>query len=250
MIVKTKMELSQLTYIGKIVAEIREKLAQEARVGISTYQLDQIAKEIFEYYHAESAPKKDYQFPGYTCLSLNNVIAHGIPDETPLKKGDILNIDVSGCFEGYYADTGKTIIIGDALMPHYDKWNQLIEASLEGLKVGMRQAITGNRINEIGRAIETVAHTYGFEVIKNLTGHGIGRKLHEKPKEISNYYVESEKTLLQNGQVIAVETFYSIKDQIAYGGNDGWALMGTPHNRTAQFEHTLVVTDNEPLIIT
>jgi methionyl aminopeptidase len=246
MIVKTKDEMAGLKEIGRIVALIRNELIAMVEPGITTAALDNRAKQLFIENNATSAPMLDYEFPGYTCISLNEIAAHGIPADRTIVEGDVVNIDVSGMKNGYYADTGATTIAGDA----DEKVRKLLMASKAALEAGINAAVMGNRIYHIGRAIYASAQANNFKVIKNLTGHGIGKALHESPHQISNYEVASENQKIKLGHVLAIETFLTTHDLLVNERLNGWELYTSPHNKTAQFEHTVIVTDEGPLVIT
>jgi len=247
MIVKTDDELNALKEIGRIVALIRDELIAMVVPGITTAKLDERAKQRFKENDAVSAPIEEYDFPGYTCISINEVAAHGIPADRAIKSGDVVNIDVSGMKNGFYADTGATVMAGEV---EDSKIKHLLMASQEALMAGINVAVAGNRIYHIGRAINASARANDFKVIRNLTGHGIGRALHESPNQISNYEVASENQKIKIGHVLAIETFLSTHDDIVSERLNGWELYTSPQNKTAQFEHTIIVTKDGPLIIT
>lgn len=247
MTIGSENDLIALRRIGKIVAIARETMLDHVRAGVTTAELDAIGKEVLERNGAIPAPSKEYGFPGTTCISINHVVAHGIPGEYVLKAGDVVNIDVSAALDGYYADTGSTAIVkpgGSALK------EKLCACSLRALHKGIGKARAGARLSGIGRTIQQEARSDGFTVIRNLTGHGIGRKLHEEPEFILNYYDPRDTRLLTNGLVLAVETFVSTGAEYADEGEDGWALIAKDNSFVAQYEHTIVVTKNEPIILT
>lgn len=224
----------------------REEMLSSVRTGVTTAELDRIGKRVLDEHGAVSAPEITYGFPGTTCISVNEVAAHGIPGPRKLMEGDIVNIDVSAELEGYYADTGATIVVGSG-SPHKEK---LCQSSLRALHQGLQKAKAGTKISSIGRAIHNEARKNGFTVIRNLSGHGIGRELHEMPDNILNYYDPLDNRLLTNGQVLAVETFVSDGAEFVDESADGWGLLLPNHHYSAQFEHTIVITKDKPLILT
>lgn len=246
MVVNQISDLKALQKIGRIVALTREAMIKEIKPGITTAELDRIAEEILTSHGAKSAPKYEYNFPGITCISLNDVAAHGIPGSRALKDGDIINIDISAELDGYFADTGATIPVGK-ISPLK---KSLINCSKEALTKAVEKARGGGRLNQIGKAIHQVARDHGFTIIMNLTGHGIGRKLHEEPYEILNFYDRSDKRILTEGMVLAIETFISTAAEYVTEDNDGWTLRTPDGSFVAQFEHTVVVTDGDPIILT
>ncbi|WP_426453683.1 type I methionyl aminopeptidase [Paenibacillus sp. S-38] len=248
MSIETEEELAALQRIGRIVAEARKEMARCAVPGIKTRELDAIGKAVLDRYGAVSAPSREYDFPGTTCISVNHVAAHGIPDDTVLRDGDLVNIDVSAELGGYYADTGETLVVGQSAD---SQQHELCRSSLRALEAGLRKAKAGAKLSGIGRAVHQSARRDGFTVIRNLGGHGIGRRLHEEPEGILNYYDPSDGRLLTSGMVLAVETFVSTGAEIVIEDKDGWGLV--PPDRSsyiAQFEHTIVITRGEPLILT
>lgn len=231
-----------LREIGRIVASARDEMAKAVTPGMTTKELDAIGQRILEQEGAASAPITMYDFPGYTCISINDVAAHGIPSEEVIREGDLVNVDVSAVKDGYYADTGRTVIAGEAKSVEHER---LVEVSLTALEAGLSKVKAGVKVNQIGKAIYADARKNGFTVIRNLAGHGLGRTLHGEPETISNYYSREENELLKVGQVIAVETFISTKDEVVYQSEeDGWTLFTPNRSLVSQFEHTVVVTED------
>ncbi|WP_312460655.1 type I methionyl aminopeptidase [Proteiniclasticum sp.] len=246
MIVRTQEDLEALKEIGRICALVRDEMAKAVRPGITTLELDLIAKRLFEENEAESAPMGEYDFPGYTCISVNDVVAHGIPSDYVLKEGDKVNIDVSASKNGFFADTGLTLNIP----PAGEKNKLLLETAKKALYKSIEKAMPGTMTNNLGRAVYNEAQSHGFTVIKNLTGHGVGKTLHDHPENIFNYNERRGASLVKEGHVLAIETFISEKDDYVEEYPDGWTLK-TPHkNYIYQFEHTVVVTKEGPMILT
>jgi methionyl aminopeptidase len=187
-----------------------------------------------------------YKFPGATCISVSPVIAHGIPNEHILREGELIHIDVSAELDGYYADTGASMVVSKGER-HFEK---LLEATKTVLSKALRAAKAGNPLNGISRAVQTEARKRGYNVITDLTSHGIGRKLHEEPKEILNYFDSKDRRILNEGLVLAIEPFLTTGVGRVVQERDGWSLRTTDKAIAAQFEHTIVVTKNEPIILT
>jgi len=246
MIIQSEVELEGLKKIGKIVAIIRDELKSKATPGITTKELDEIAGDLFKEYGAISAPKQSYDFPGYTCISVNDEVAHGIPGDRVLKDGDLVNVDVSGSLDGFFADTGISFIVGNG----NPELQQLIEVTEKVFEKGLQKAKAGSKQNQIGKAVYNEARKNGFQVIMNLTGHGIGRALHEQPDHILNYYDPSDSALLKEGMVIAFEPFVSTGADMIVESGDGWTFKTPDGSLVAQIEHTIVITKNEPIILT
>lgn len=245
MIAKTEEDFNGLKEIGRIVAAIRDELVQRTKPGITTKELDEAAGDMFVKEGAVSAPKGEYDFPGYTCISVNEEVAHGIPGERVIKEGDIVNIDVSGSKNGYFADTGISFVVGNG----DEVLKNLCEVAKKAFEAGLKKVKPGSRISGLGKAVYQTARQHGFTVIKNLTGHGVGRKIHEDPEYIFNYYEPSYDGLLREGMVIAFEPFISTFEEEVFEKGDEWTYI-TEKSFVAQCEHTLIVTKDGPIITT
>ena len=246
MTIETDEDLQKLKVIGKIVAVTLKEMMSRTEPGMSTAELDLIGKELLEFHGAKSAPKITYNFPGYTCISINEEAAHGIPGSRVIQPGDIVNIDVSAEKDGYFADTGGSFVVP----PSSFLKDKLISSTRLALREACRNARDGKPLNLIGRSIQKVARKKGFRVIKNLCSHGVGRGLHEEPKEIPGYYDPKDRRKLHNGLVITIEPFLSTRSRMVTEASDGWTLTAQEGNLSAQFEHTMVITRGEPLLLT
>ena len=246
MIAKTTEDIESLKIIGRIVAEIRDAMRAATKSGITTKELDNLGGRMFEETGAISGPKGEYDFPGFTCISVNEEVAHGIPGARVIKDGDLVNIDVSGSLNGYFADTGISFVVGEG----YEKIEKLCEVAESAFDRAMLKVKAGARLNQIGKAVEREAKLNGFTVIMNLTGHGIGKSLHESPQHILNYYDAWEPTILKEGMVLAVEPFISEKAEHIVESGDGWTFLTPDKSLVAQIEHTVIVTKGEPILIT
>lgn len=245
MIAKTKEDLDGLKEIGRICAAIREELVKQTKPGITTKELDELAGEMFAKEGAVSAPNGVYNFPGYTCISVNEEVAHGIPGKRVIKEGDIINIDVSGSKNGYFADTGISFVVGEGDPVK----KNLCETAKKAFAAGLKKAKPGSKISGLGKVVYQTARQHGFTVIKNLTGHGVGRSIHEEPEYIFNYYEPSEDGLLKEGMVIAIEPFISTLEEEVFEKGDEWTYI-TEKSYVAQYEHTVIVTKEGPIITT
>lgn len=246
MTISSKSDLIALKKIGNIVAQAREEMIKAVKPGVTTKELDMIGQKVLSYYDAKSAPKHEYNFPGTTCISINDEVAHGIPGTRVITEGDTVNIDVSAVLNGYFADTGATVVVEPA--PTIKK--ELCDCSISALHKAIKKAKAGTRINQIGRAIYNEAKSKGFTVIRDLTGHGIGRKLHEEPDYILNYFDIRDNCILNEGLVLAIETFISTGAENIIEDKNGWTFKTPDKSIVAQFEHTVVVTKGEPIILT
>lgn len=247
MSITAESDLIGMQKISEAVALTLKEMRNFARPGMSTKELDEYGEQILKDLGANSAPFLTYGFPGYTCISVNNEFCHGIPsDKRILNEGDLINIDVSAELDGFWSDNGGSFILGEDIHQH----QKLVEASRQILQKAIHQIKGGVRISDIGNLIETEAKKRGFKVIKNLTGHGIGRSLHEAPHEIANYRDKHNTQRFRKNDVVAIETFISTRSTYAETLNDGWTMVGDKGGYMAQHEHTIVVTDGKPLILT
>lgn len=247
MIVKTDEELQALKETGYICAKVRDTMQEATKPGITTKELDNIAKELFEEHGAISAPIHDEKFPGQTCISVNEEVAHGIPGKRVIREGDLVNIDVSALKNGYYADTGISFVVGEADNPLKQK---VCDVALESFDAAMAKVKPGTKLSNIGKAVHATARKNDLTVIKNLTGHGVGQSLHEAPSHVMNYYDPKDKTLLKEGVVIAVEPFISSKATFVTEGKNDWAFETKDKSFVAQIEHTVIVTKDGPILTT
>ncbi|RLL48370.1 type I methionyl aminopeptidase [Oceanobacillus piezotolerans] len=245
MIAKTEEDFNGLKEIGKIVASVRDELVQRTIPGITTKELDDLAGELLDKSGAVSAPKGEYDFPGYTCISLNREVAHGIPSHRVIQAGDLVNIDVSASKNGYFADTGISFVVGEG----EEVLSKICDVAKKAFDEGLKKAKPGSKKNRIGKAVYETARQNGFTVIKNLTGHGVGRRIHEAPDHICNYYDRWDNEILKEGMVIAFEPFISTFEEEVFQKNDGWTYA-TEKSYVAQLEHTIILTKNGPIIVT
>lgn len=247
MSITKESELIGMKKVSDVVAYTLKEMKKYARPGITTKQLDDYGATILKDFGANSAPYISYKFPGWTCISVNNEFCHGIPSpQKILKEGDLINIDVSAELNGFWSDNGASFVLGEDLYGH----QKLVDASKEILKKAILNIKGGVKVSEIGHLIETEAKKHGYKVIKNLTGHGIGSSLHEEPSEIANFKDKFNLTRFRKNSVVAVETFISTHSNYAVTLNDGWTMIGDKGGFMAQHEHTIVVTENKPIILT
>lgn len=246
MTVENQADIDGILRTGKLVATILQAMLDAIEPGMTTQELDGIGQRMLDAAGARSAPRLSYNFPGATCISLNEQAAHGIPGERVILAGDMVNVDVSAELDGYFADTGGTRVVP----PGSPGKNRLCHATRLALDAAVAQARAGNAINRIGRAAEQVAKQHGFKIIRNLAGHGVGESLHEEPTDIVGYFDPRDTRKLREGQVIAIEPFLSTRSQFVEEAEDGWTLVGQRGNLSAQFEHTVIVTRGAPIVAT
>ncbi|MGD9841604.1 MAG: type I methionyl aminopeptidase [Steroidobacteraceae bacterium] len=248
MIVSSDSQLRGLQRAGKLVAQTLIAMQSHARPGMSTAELDEFGGQLLTQAGANSAPRSTYDFPGHTCISVNAEAAHGIPGERVLCADDLINIDVSAEVDGYFADTGGSFVLAPNATTNSLK-HRLCAAAQYARDAGIAVVRTGQSLNIIGRRIERTIHAAGFRNVRNLCGHGVGGALHEEPT-MRNYYDSRDSGCLRDGQVITIEPFLSTNVSRVREASDGWTLLGRPSSLFAQFEHTVVVRQGEPLILT
>lgn len=249
MIIKTSEEFESIKEISRICALVLKRMKEYAKPGMNSKELDEYGGKLLTDYGARSAPIVMYKFPGHTCISVNNEVAHGVPSEDKiLREGDLINIDVSAELNGFYSDNGGSFVLGSDL----NSFKPLVEASKNILRKVLTNLRAGMRISDTGKLIETEAKRRGYKVIKNLCGHGVGKSLHEEPHEILNYCDRFNLERYRKNSVIAVETFISTASTLAVQANknDKWTLIGNKGGYVTQHEHTLIVTEKEPIILT
>lgn len=247
MSITKESELNGMKSVSEVVAYTLKQMKDYAKPGMTTKQLDDFGAVILKDFGAHSAPLMTYKFPGWTCISVNNEFCHGVPSANKiLNEGDLINIDVSAELNGFWSDNGASFVLGEDKNGH----QKLVDASRQILQKAIYNIKGGVRISEIGHLIETEAKRRGLKVIKNLAGHGIGRSLHEEPSEIANYKDRFNLTRFKKNSVVAIETFISTTSNYAVTLNDGWTMVGNKGGYMAQHEHTIVVTDNQPIILT
>lgn len=246
MTIDNEHELKQLQVIGRIVYETLMLMKKHVKPGISTLELDAIGAANLKKYGARSAPILMYDFPGHTCISINEEAAHGIPSARKVEAGDVVNIDVSAELNGYFGDTGATFTVP----PVDPRIQYLCQVTKKSLKAAMQAARAGAKVNQIGQAIEKTASKAGFTTIKDLGSHGIGRSLHEEPHFIQNFYDVNDQRTLSEGQVITIEPFVSTGAETTTTADDGWTLLTGEGNYSAQYEYTMVITRNKPVVLT
>src|SRR5215207_7681053 len=242
----SQKDIEYLKAIGRICADTLRKMMNATRAGMTTRELDEIGRAFLEAEGARSAPQITYNYPAATCISVSPVIAHGIPDEHVLLEGELIHIDVSAELDGYYADTGGSLVVSK----RDRNLARLLDATKATLSKALRAAKAGNPLNGIGRTVHAEARKRGYNVIYDLTGHGIGRGLHESPKSILNFYDPHDRRVLTEGLVLAIEPFLTTGIGRVVEQKDGWSLRTMDRAIAAQFEHTIVVTKNEPIILT
>jgi len=243
--IKSEREIELLKEAGHIVYLTHQYLKPYIKEGITTKELDTLAEKFILSKGATPSFKGYNGFPGSICASINNQVVHGIPGKTKLKKGDIISIDIGACYKGYHGDSAWSYPVGDVS----DEKKYLLEHTEQSLYEGLKQVKPGNRIGDIGYAIEQYANKYKLGVVKELVGHGVGSKLHEEP-DVPNYGNAGTGPILKEGMVIAIEPMLNLGSPDIYILDDGWTIETDDYSPSAHFEHTVVVTKDGYKILT
>lgn len=238
-------QLEKLREIGGICRDVLRAMAAKIAPGVTPRALDNMAGEMLAARGAQSAPILAYDFPGHTCISVGDAIAHGIPSDIPLKEGELVNIDVSAEKDGFFGDTGASFPVGEVSA----ELKNLLKATEAAQRKAMFAARAGQPVNVVGRAVEREAKKYGLNIIEGLNGHGVGAWIHEDPS-VPNIYYPSERTRLKEGQVMTIEPFLATKSHQYAEDADGWTLRLAQGGYGAQFEHTFMVTKGAPIVLT
>jgi len=246
MTVENQDDVDGILNAGRVVAAVRDAMLGAVEPGMTTAELDAFGAKLLDRAGARSAPRVMYDFPGATCISINEEAAHGVPGSRVIQAGDVVNVDVSAELDGYFADTGGTMVVP----PTDATKTRLLHATRQALSKALGEARAGAPINRIGKAVQRVAKKHGFRIIRNLAGHGIGRSLHEDPDGIVSYFDRGDTRRFHEGQVVAIEPFLSTRSTHVTEADDGWTLVGHPANLSAQYEHTIIVTRGAPIVAT
>ena len=238
-------ELAKMRRAGKVVAEMHEETRAAARPGVTTAELDAVARAVLERRGATSNFLGYHGFPAVICTSPNSMIVHGIPGAYRLEEGDILSIDCGAIIEGYHGDAAFTMAVGEVSA----EARRLIEVTEASLFAGIDQMTVGNRLHEIGRAVQKVAEAAGFSVVREYVGHAIGTAMHEQP-QVPNYWPGSPGPTLKAGMVFAVEPMVNAGGPETRMLDDQWSVVTADGSLSAHFEHTIAVTENGPEIFT
>jgi methionyl aminopeptidase len=242
---RNKDELNKMRKAGKVVAEMHEVTRQALRPGITTMQLNELAAEVIAKRGARSNFLNYHGFPAVICTSPNDMIVHGIPGDYVLKEGDIISVDCGAIVEGYHGDAAYTAGVGEIS----DVAKKLIEVTERSLWAGIDQLKIGNRLYEVGRAVQNVAEAAGFSVVREYVGHAIGTAMHEDP-QVPNYWPGSPGPTLKEGMVYAIEPMVNEGTYETYVLDDEWSVMTQDGKLSAHFEHTIAVTENGPEVFT
>ncbi|MEJ2104673.1 MAG: type I methionyl aminopeptidase [Ignavibacteriaceae bacterium] len=248
--IKTKKEIDFIRESCRIVAETLQLLKSNVNEGVSTIELDQIAEDYIRSNDAVPAFKGYSQgglpgFPGSVCTSLNNAVVHGIPGNVKLQEGDIISLDIGVLKNNFYGDAAITVAVGKIS----DEKKRLMEVTEKSLFLGIEQAKNGNKVHDISFAVQEFVERNGFSVVRDLCGHGVGKSLHEDPA-VPNFGKKGTGSKLKNGMTLAIEPMVNAGTYNVITGSDGWTILTADGSPSAHFEHTILIQDDSPEILT
>jgi methionyl aminopeptidase len=242
---KTAAQIAHMRRAGAVVAEMHEACTRAAKPGVTTAELDAAAREVLARRGARSNFLGYHGFPGVACISPNEVVVHGIPGPVVLAEGDIVSIDCGAIVEGWHADAAVTIPVGEV----DDESRRLIAATRAALEAAVAATVDGNRLGDIGAAVQSVVERAGFSVVRQYVGHGIGTAMHEEP-DVPNHGPAGRGMRLREGMVLAIEPMATAGRPGTRQLRDGWTVVTADGSRAAHFEHTVAVTDRGPRVLT
>ncbi|HZN13448.1 MAG TPA: type I methionyl aminopeptidase [Acidimicrobiales bacterium] len=242
---RSSEELDKMRKAGKVVAEMHDKTRAAIRPGITTLELDKIARDVLDRRGATSNFLNYHGFPAVICTSPNDMIVHGIPGDYVLADGDIISIDCGAIIEGYHGDAAYTAPVGDVTADAV----RLIQVTEDSLEAAIKQMVDGHRLSDIGHAVQEVAEGAGYSVVREYVGHAIGTAMHEEP-QVPNYGAPGRGLKLRPGHVFAVEPMVNAGGPETKLMPDGWSVMTADGSLSAHFEHTIAITENGPEVFT
>ena len=242
---RTPDEIAIMRRAGKVLAEMHECIREAIRPGVTTLELDKVGREVIERRGARSNFLNYHGFPAVICTSPNDMIVHGIPGPYRLDEGDIISIDCGAIIQGWHGDAAFTAPVGQVS----EEAAKLIKVTEESLYAGIAQMVDGNRISDIGHAVQTVAEAAGFSVVREYVGHAIGTAMHEEP-QVPNYGPANKGPKLKVGNVYAVEPMVNVGSAETRLIDDGWSVLTADGSLSCHWEHTIAITDDGPEILT
>lgn len=241
---KTREEIEIMRESALIVSKTLGMLAGEIKPGVTTLHLDKLAEEFIRDYGAQPGFLGMYGFPNTLCMSPNSMVVHGIPNDIPLRDGDIISIDCGSYKNGFYGDHAYTFEVGE-VSPEI---KQLLKVTKESLYLGIREFKEGNRIGDIGHAIQSYTQSFGYGVVRELVGHGLGRDMHEDP-QVPNYGKPGQGKRIKEGMVLAIEPMINMGTHRVRQLSDGWSIVTADNQPSAHFEHDVAVVDGKPQLL-
>jgi methionyl aminopeptidase len=245
MTVSSRTDLDGMARVGRLVARALREMRRAARIGMSTAELDEIGAVFLRRHGARSAPQLVYGFPGFSCISVNEQVVHGVPGPRRLQPGDVLKIDVTAELDGFIADSAATMLMAPVPVEAI----QLKRCARRAFRKGLESARAGRPVSDIGRAIEAEVRRAGFSVLREMCGHGVGRSIHESPT-VPNYYSAMTRGILRDGMVLAIEPIIALRPTNLVEERDGWTIRTTSRCLAAHYEHTVMIRGDAPLLLT
>jgi methionyl aminopeptidase len=245
MSIESQADLAGIHKVGRVVAHALRAMEGAVRAGITTGELDKIGAAVLCRHGARSAPQLFYNCPSVNLISVNDEIVHGLPGERVVRAGDMVKLDVTAELDGYVADAATTVVVPPASVTA----GRLQACAKAAFMAGCQAALPGRLVSDIGRAVERVVRTYGFDVIRELSGHGVGRTIHEEPT-VPNYYDPTLSDRLNEGLVITIEPLIAARPSRVRKDRDGWTLRTHNSALAAHYEHTLIIRDGHPWVVT
>jgi methionyl aminopeptidase len=242
---KSPREIEMMRKAGRIVAEVLDMISENIRPGVTTKSLDKLAADYFRKNKAKSAFLGYQGFPAHICVSIDDEVVHGIPGNRKLVDGQIVSVDVGAVVDGYCGDSARSFIVGDAL----EESRRLLDITEQALHKGIEQCRQGRRLGDLSAAIQDHVESHGFSVVRDLVGHGIGRKMHEEP-QVPNFGKPGTGIELKEGLVLAIEPMINSGKYEIRLLPDGWTIVTADGSNSAHFEHTVAITSNGPDILT
>jgi len=243
--IKTDAEIAKMKKAGAIVFEALKASEKVTKPGVTTAYIDEVVRDCILSKGAKASFLNYNGYPASSCVSVNNEVVHGIPGKRVLKEGDIVSVDVGAYIDGFHADAARTFPVGEI----DEASKKLIEVTKQSFFEGLRYARQGNRLYDISSAIQQYAESFGYSIVRELTGHGIGRDMHEDPS-IPNYGVAGKGIRLKKGMALAIEPMINAGRKEVYMLNDGWTIVTADGKNSAHYENSIAITDGDPILLT
>jgi methionyl aminopeptidase len=244
--IKSKREILLMKQAGRIVALAHQEVKKHIKPGVTTLELDQIVEQVIRDNDAIPSFKGYGGFPGSACTSVNEQVVHGIPSKkVKLKKGDMISVDIGAQYKGYHGDSAWSYAVGEVTK----EVSKLMEVTKESLFEGLKYAKAGNRLTDISHAIQVYAESFGYSVVREFVGHGLGKQLHEDP-QIPNYGLPGKGPLLKKGMTLAIEPMINMGRKEVKVLKDNWTAVTIDKKPSAHYEHSILITDDDPIILT
>lgn len=245
MTIGSKSDLTGMRAVGKLVGRAIQEMQAAVRPGLTTEQLDDVGAAFLRRHGARSAPQLTYDFPGFNCISVNDEVVHGVPGRRVLQPSDVVKIDVTAELDGFIADAAVTVVIP----PVTPRTHNLTQCTRSAFKRAIKTAVARMKVAELGRAVETEVERWGYSVVRDMCGHGVGRALHEKPT-VPNFFSPFTAGRLEDGMVIALEPIISESPTALIEDDDGWTIRTATGCLAAHYEHTIVIREGRAEVLT